>query len=97
MSFQTCTKIKHPHASNTLSHWPGPTSAPEPSPPTTTHTQARAYIADSLGDQYAEGVILDVEKMCIETECRTPLVGLLSMGSDPTASIEQLAKKLKTG
>ena len=62
-----------------------------------THTQARAYIADSLGDQYAEGVILDVEKMCIETECRTPLVGLLSMGSDPTASIEQLAKKLKTG
>ena len=38
-----------------------------------------------LGDKYAEGVILDIEKMWEESEPRTPLVGLLSMGSDPTA------------
>ena len=32
-----------------------------------------------------------------ESEPRTPMVGLLSMGSDPTASIEALAKKHKIG
>jgi dynein heavy chain len=57
--------------------------------------QARKYIQDSLGDRYAEGVILDIEKVWEESESRTPMVGMLSMGSDPTQSIELLAKKLK--
>lgn len=58
---------------------------------------ARRYIQDALGERYAEGVILDVEKVWEESDCRTPLVGLLSMGSDPTQSIESLAKKHKIG
>ena len=59
--------------------------------------QARKYIADTLGERYAEGVILDMERLWEESEPRTPLVGLLSMGSDPTASIEAQAKKMKIG
>lgn len=58
---------------------------------------ARRYIQDALGERYAEGVILDVEKVWEESDCRTPMVGLLSMGSDPTQSIESLAKKHKIG
>ena len=63
--------------------------------PDRTISQARKYIADTLGDKYAEGVILDLERMWDESDNRTPLVGLLSMGSDPTSNIEALAKKLK--
>ena len=59
--------------------------------------QALKYVRDSLGDKFADGVILDMEKMFMESEPRCPMVGLLSMGSDPTTSIEQLAKKLKIG
>ena len=62
-----------------------------------TKLQARKYIADTLGDKYAEGVILDMEKMWEESQPRTPMVGLLSMGSDPTAGIEAMAKKHKIG
>ena len=47
--------------------------------------------------QYAEGVILNLEGMFEESDKRTPMVCFLSMGSDPTASIEVLAKKLRTG
>ncbi|XP_025115342.1 dynein heavy chain 5, axonemal-like isoform X3 [Pomacea canaliculata] len=63
--------------------------------PDRTLPQAKKYIGDALGERFAEGVILDVEKMWEESEPRTPLVGLLSMGSDPTNSIEALAKKLR--
>lgn len=65
--------------------------------PDRTMSQARNYIADSLGEKFAEGVILDLEKMWYESDNRTPLVGLLSMGSDPTSGIEALAKKHKIG
>uniref|UniRef100_A0A1I8FY30 Dynein heavy chain 5, axonemal n=1 Tax=Macrostomum lignano TaxID=282301 RepID=A0A1I8FY30_9PLAT len=63
--------------------------------PDRTISQAKRYIADSLGEKFAEGVILDVEAVWEESEPRTPMVGLLSMGSDPTTSIELLAKKHK--
>ncbi|KAK3610339.1 hypothetical protein CHS0354_029807 [Potamilus streckersoni] len=64
--------------------------------PDRTLPQARKYIADSLGEKYAEGVILDLEKMWYESNNRSPMVCLLSMGSDPTNNIEALAKKHKT-
>ncbi|GCC35016.1 hypothetical protein chiPu_0013494 [Chiloscyllium punctatum] len=54
--------------------------------------KARHYIAASLGTKYAEGVILDMEAMWVESDNRTPMVCFLSMGSDPTESIERLAK-----
>ena len=60
-------------------------------------SQALKYVADTLGEKYAEGVILDIEKVWQESEAKSPIVGLLSMGSDPTASIEAMAKKHKIG
>ena len=55
--------------------------------------QARKYIAESLGVKYAEGVILDLKVMWEESTPRTPMICLLSMGSDPTNSIESLSKR----
>ncbi|XP_048253391.1 dynein axonemal heavy chain 5-like isoform X2 [Haliotis rufescens] len=63
--------------------------------PDRTLSQAKNYIGDTLGQKYAEGVILDIEKMWEESVCRTPMVCLLSMGSDPTNNIEALAKKFR--
>ncbi|MEE6465421.1 hypothetical protein FKM82_006550, partial [Ascaphus truei] len=60
--------------------------------PDRTIAQARHYIAESLGVKYAEGFILDMESLWVESDCRTPLVCFLSMGSDPTENIERLAK-----
>lgn len=54
--------------------------------------QARRYIAESLGQQYAESLVLDLDAMLTESDNRTPMVCLLSMGSDPTENIERLAK-----
>jgi len=65
--------------------------------PDRTLPQARKYIADTLGEKYADGIILDLEKMWYESTCRSPMVCLLSMGSDPTNNIEALAKKHKIG
>lgn len=54
--------------------------------------QARRYISDSLGQQYADCLVLDLDAMLAESDNRTPMVCLLSMGSDPTENIERLAK-----
>ncbi|PKU48615.1 dynein heavy chain axonemal [Limosa lapponica baueri] len=63
--------------------------------PDRTIAQARKYIIDSMGEKYAEGVILDLEKTWEESDPRTPLICFLSMGSDPTDSIIALGKRLK--
>ncbi|XP_068218270.1 dynein axonemal heavy chain 5-like [Palaemon carinicauda] len=60
--------------------------------PDRTISQARRYIRTSLGEQYADSVILDLETSLEESDSRTPLVCLLSQGADPTAQIEVLAK-----
>lgn len=57
--------------------------------------QARKYIVDTMGEKYAEGVILDLEKTWEESDPRTPLICFLSMGSDPTDLIIALGKRLK--
>ncbi|XP_046493196.1 dynein axonemal heavy chain 8 [Neodiprion pinetum] len=59
-----------------------------------TLTQSRKYIASSLGPKYAEPVITLWDIMHAESRPNTPMVCFLSMGSDPTPSIEQLAKKM---
>ena len=56
--------------------------------------QARKYVAESLGERYAEGVILDLKVLWEESDPETPMICLLSMGSDPTSLIESLAKKM---
>ncbi|XP_071824188.1 dynein axonemal heavy chain 5-like [Apostichopus japonicus] len=63
--------------------------------PDRTLAQARKFIVDSLGEPYAEGVILDLEGTWEESDSRTPLICFLSMGSDPTNNIELVAKKKK--
>ncbi len=65
--------------------------------PDRTLAQARKYIADSMGERYADAVLLDLEATWAESDIRTPLVCFLSMGSDPTNQIEGLAKKLHIG
>ncbi|XP_022239106.1 dynein heavy chain 8, axonemal-like [Limulus polyphemus] len=55
--------------------------------------QARKYISDVMGAKYADPVILNLEHTWKESNTRTPLICLLSMGSDPTGQIETLSKK----
>ena len=56
---------------------------------------AQQYIAASLGKRYAESQILDFEALLNESNSRTPLIGLLSTGADPSADVEALSKRLK--
>lgn len=51
-----------------------------------------AFLIDSLGPEYSETHILDLEQTWEESEPRTPLVCILSIGSDPTNQIIALAK-----
>ncbi|KAG6453385.1 hypothetical protein O3G_MSEX008144 [Manduca sexta] len=60
--------------------------------PDRTLSQARKYIVDSLGPEYGEGRILNLETTWEESEPRTPLICILSIGSDPSAQIAALAK-----
>ncbi|XP_071819604.1 dynein axonemal heavy chain 5-like isoform X1 [Apostichopus japonicus] len=62
--------------------------------PDRTIPQARKYIAEAIGPRYAEGVILNLESMWEESNVKTPMICFLSMGSDPTAAIELVAKKM---
>jgi len=50
-----------------------------------------------MGVKYAEGVILNLEEMWQESTLRVPMVCFLSTGSDPTHSIDALAKKHDLG
>ncbi len=50
-------------------------------------------IADSIGEKFVDGVILDLDRMFEESDQKTPLICFLSMGSDPTNLIEQLGKR----
>ena len=61
------------------------------------HTLARKYITDSLGEKYAEGVILDLRECGLWAQTGHPWYCLLPMGSDPSVSIEALAKNPKVG
>lgn len=60
-----------------------------------TLSQSRKYIASSLGARYAEPVITLLDVMHSESRPNTPMICFLSMGSDPTPSIEQLAKRME--
>lgn len=64
--------------------------------PDRTYSQSRKYIGWSLGERFAEPLILNYEAMLIESRALTPLICFLSMGSDPTPNIQLLAKKQET-
>lgn len=52
-------------------------------------------MASSLGQKFAEPVILNMEVLYNESRSLTPMICFLSIGSDPTPYIEQLAKRLE--
>ncbi|XP_063992717.1 dynein axonemal heavy chain 8 [Diachasmimorpha longicaudata] len=60
-----------------------------------TLSQARKYIIDSLGPNYADPVITILDSMYTESRPTTPMICFLSMGTDPTPTIVQLAKKME--
>ena len=61
--------------------------------PDRTTSQALKYISESMGRKYAEVVILNLEEMWEESTIRVPMICFLSMGSDPTNSIDMLSRK----
>ncbi|XP_076639069.1 dynein axonemal heavy chain 1 isoform X1 [Colletes latitarsis] len=61
--------------------------------PDRTLSQARRYVIESLGKEYGEAKILDLEATWLESEVRTPLICILSIGSDPSPQITALAKQ----
>nr|CAD7590203.1 unnamed protein product [Timema genevievae] len=61
--------------------------------PDRTLSQARKYVIESLGPEYGEACILDLEVTWQESEPRTPLICILSIGSDPSPQITALAKQ----
>jgi dynein heavy chain len=56
---------------------------------------AKQYIASSMGTRFAESQVLDLDALLSESDNRTPMICLLSQGSDPSADIENLSKKYK--
>ncbi|GLH09316.1 Uncharacterized protein GBIM_14419, partial [Gryllus bimaculatus] len=52
-----------------------------------------AACAESLGPGYGEARILDLEATWQESEPRTPLICILSIGSDPSPQVTALAKQ----
>ncbi|XP_073412523.1 dynein axonemal heavy chain 8 [Dendrobates tinctorius] len=65
--------------------------------PDRTLPEARKYIRNSLNAKYTEPVILDLVRTWEESDTRTPLICLLSRGTDPTSQIDELAKNLRLG
>ena len=63
--------------------------------PDRTLSQARKYVAKSLGEKFNDPVITNYEEMFEESGPFTPVLCLLSLGSDPTNQILALAKKLE--
>ena len=60
--------------------------------PDRTLSQARKYIFDSLGAEFLENTVLDLEAMLEETDNKVPLICLLTTGSDPSNQIETMAR-----
>ena len=53
------------------------------------------YVSETLGKRYIEGRPLDFKVLTEEADKFTPMIFLLSTGSDPTGSITELARKKK--
>jgi len=53
------------------------------------------YIVETLGRRYVDSRPLNLRLVEQEASCTTPIITLLSQGSDPTAAIMDLAKRMK--
>ena len=56
---------------------------------------AQDYISNAIGKRYIDSRPLDLRAVEDEANCRCPIAVLLSQGADPTASIMDLAKRMK--
>ena len=61
--------------------------------PDRTILQAKEYIRQSLGSTFLESLNLHLEKLTEEVNSITPLICLLSAGSDPSCQIEVIARE----
>lgn len=46
-----------------------------------------------MGSRFVEGVLLDFEAMYMESDCKTPLICLLSTSGDPSFQVDILARR----
>ena len=53
---------------------------------------AQNYVAEALGPSFNDAPMLDLEAMLAESDCRKPMLCILTTCSDPSLKIEQLAK-----
>jgi len=67
--------------------------------PHRTMHEAQKYIRDCLGSEFVErGAEVDLTSLAQVSNCRSPLLALVSTsGSDPTSAIQAAAKILKIG
>lgn len=64
--------------------------------PDRTLVQVEKYIAETLGNVFCQDHLLDLKEVLRESDNRTPLICLLSVGADPSQHIKDLAKSNKT-
>eukprot|EP00835_Amoeboradix_gromovi_P001556 NODE_73_length_23464_cov_0.600171.p1 type:complete len:4313 gc:universal NODE_73_length_23464_cov_0.600171:23064-10126(-) len=56
---------------------------------------SRKYISSTLGNQFVQPQLLNLQELLSESSVKTPMIALLTSGSDPTSDIECLSKQLK--
>ncbi|XP_059616596.1 dynein axonemal heavy chain 8-like [Phlebotomus argentipes] len=59
-------------------------------------SQSQKYIAESLGSEFLQPILINFKELAEESSAVSPIICLLSMGSDPTADITDLARKRDT-
>ncbi|KAJ1345302.1 hypothetical protein BSLG_000815 [Batrachochytrium salamandrivorans] len=60
-----------------------------------TGMMSKQYVSSSMTARFAESQVLDLDSLLDESNNRTPMICLLSQGSDPSSDIENLSKKYK--
>jgi len=49
------------------------------------------YVSNTIGDYYVEGLNASIKDIHKDSDCRTPIIFVLSPGADPTASLLKFA------
>lgn len=52
------------------------------------------YVAHELGQSYAESPVATMDALFASSDCRTPIIFVLSQGADPTQQVIQFAHKM---
>ena len=65
--------------------------------PDRTLSQAKNYVESSLGSYFLEDIIFNLENIAEEADCQTPIICLLSTGSDPCNQIDTIARNRMHG